>query len=109
MLTSSLVILDCAMVKIGNRVQFGPRVSIFAATHGTDVQSRRDGLKYAQGVSIGDDCWIGGKTTIIPGVSIDKGCTIGIGSVVSRSIPDFSVAVGAPARVVSKVDAVPDM
>ncbi|KAJ4159231.1 uncharacterized protein LMH87_008139 [Akanthomyces muscarius] len=105
----NLVILDCAIVEIGNRVQFGPFVSIFSATHETGVQSRRDGVEYAKPVVIGDDCWIGGNTTIMPGVTIGKGCTIGAGSVVTKSIPDFSVAIGTPARVVKKVDPVPDL
>lgn len=110
MLTSdSLVILDCGMVTIGNRVMFGPFVSIFAATHETGVQSRRDGVEYARGVVIGDDCWIGGNTTIMPGVTIGKGCTIGAGSIVTKDVPDFSVAIGSPARVVKKVDPVPDL
>lgn len=105
----SLIILDAGIVKIGNRVLFGPNVSIFPATHETDVQSRRDGVEYAKPVSIGSDCWIGGNVTIMPGVTIGKGCTIGAGSVVTKDIPDFSVAIGSPARVVKKVDAVPDL
>jgi acetyltransferase-like isoleucine patch superfamily enzyme len=105
----SLVILDCGIVRIGNRVQFGPFVSIFAATHETGVQSRRDGVEYAGNVTIGDDCWIGGNTTIMPGVTIGKGCTVGAGSIVTKSIPDFSVAIGSPARVVKQVEPVPDL
>ncbi|KAM0809785.1 putative Maltose/galactoside acetyltransferase domain-containing protein [Seiridium cardinale] len=105
----NLVILDCGLVTIGNRVLFGPFVSIFAATHETEVQSRRDGIEYAKPVSIGDDCWIGGNVTIMPGVTIGKGCTVGAGSVVTKNIPDFSVAIGSPARVVKKVEPVPDI
>jgi acetyltransferase-like isoleucine patch superfamily enzyme len=105
----SLVILDCSIIKIGHRVSFGPFVSIFAATHETDVRSRREGVEYAKPVTIGDDCWIGGNVTIMPGVSIGKGCTIGAGSVVTRDIADFSVAMGSPAKVVKKVDPVPDL
>jgi len=59
----SLVILDCGIVNIGKRVLLGPGVSIYTATHETDVQSRRDALEYAKGVTIKDDCWIGGNTT----------------------------------------------
>ena len=94
------MILDCGLVTIGNRVMFGPFVSIFAATHEVEVQSRRDEIEYAKPVTIGDDCWIGGNTTIMPGVTIGKGCTIGAGSIVTKSIPDFSVAIGSPAKVV---------
>ncbi len=108
LLLRSLVILDCAIVTIGNRVMFGPFVSIFAATHETEVQSRREGIEYARPVTIGDDCWVGGNVTIMPGVTIGKGCTIGAGSVVTRDVPDFSVAMGSPARVVKRVTPVPD-
>ena len=97
------------MVTIGNRVLFGPFVSIFAATHETEVQSRRDGVEYARSVTIKDDCWIGGNVTIMPGVTIGRGCTVGSGSVVTRDIPDFSVAMGSPARVVKTVEPVPDL
>ncbi|RYP57888.1 hypothetical protein DL769_009220 [Monosporascus sp. CRB-8-3] len=105
----NLVILDCAIVTIGNRVMFGPFVSIFAATHETEVQSRRDGIEYAKPVTIGDDCWIGGNVTIMPGVTIGKGCTVGACSVVTKDIPDFSVAIGSPARVVKSVTPLPDL
>lgn len=84
-------------------------MSIFAATHETGVQSRRDGVEYAGQVTIGDDCWIGGNVTIMPGVTIGKGCTVGSGSIITKDIPDFSVAIGNPARVVKKVDPVPDI
>jgi len=57
------VILDRSLVTIGNRVLSGPYVSIFAATHETEVQSRRDGVEFAEPVTIGNDCWIGGQTT----------------------------------------------
>jgi acetyltransferase-like isoleucine patch superfamily enzyme len=105
----SLCILDCGLVTIGDRVLFGPGVSIFAATHETDVTSRRKGVEYAKEVTIGNDCWIGGSTVIMPGVTIGNGCTIGAGSVVTKDIPPFSVAIGSPARVVKKVEPVPDV
>lgn len=88
---------------------FGPFVSIFAATHETEVQSRRDNVEYAREVTIGDDCWVGGHVTILPGVTIGEGCTIAAGSIVTKDIPAFSVAMGQPARVVKKVTPVPPM
>jgi acetyltransferase-like isoleucine patch superfamily enzyme len=101
----NLTILDCALVTIGDRVAIGPNVSIFAATHETDVASRRDNIEFARPVTIGDDCWIGGHVVILPGVTIGEGCTIGAGAVVSKDIPAWSVALGQPARVVKKVQA----
>lgn len=44
---------------------------------------------------------------ILPGVTIGRGCTVGAMSVVTKSIPDFSVAIGQPAKVVKKVQPVP--
>jgi len=67
-----LVILDCGIVRIGERVMFGPGVAIFTATHKVGVQSRREGREYAVGVDIGDDCWVGGNVTIMPGVRIGE-------------------------------------
>lgn len=87
----------------------GPSVSIYPATHETEVQSRRDYIEYAKSVVIGDDCWIGGNVTIMAGVTIGKGCTIGAGSVVTKDVPDFSVAVGVPARVLKTVTPIPDL
>ncbi|KAL2139675.1 hypothetical protein VTI28DRAFT_4875 [Corynascus sepedonium] len=99
----NLTILDCAIVTIGDRVMFGPNVSLLSATHETDVRSRRDGIEFAKPITIGDDCWIGGHVVVLPGVTIGEGCTIGAGSVVTKDIPAWSVAIGTPARVVKKV------
>jgi len=94
-------------VSIGARTLFGPSVSIYAATHETSVASRRAGVEYAREVHIGDDCWIGGNVVIVAGVTIGDGCTIGAGSTVTKDIPAWSVAVGSPARVIKKVEALP--
>lgn len=99
----NLVILDCAMVIIGDRVMFGPNVSIFAATHETEIESRRQNIEYCLPVKIGNDCWIGGNVVILPGVVIGDGVTVGAGSVVTRSIEEYSVAIGSPARVIKRV------
>lgn len=104
----NLTILDCSLVTIGDRCMFGPNVSIFAATHEAEVQSRRDNIEYGRPVVVGDDCWIGGNVVILPGVTIGRGCTIGAMSVVTKDIPEFSVAMGQPAKVVKKVQPVPE-
>lgn len=64
----NLTILDCSLVTIGNRCMFGPNVSIFAATHEAEVQSRRENVEYGRPVVVGDDCWIGGNvvSTLCP-------------------------------------------
>ncbi|CAG5179130.1 uncharacterized protein ALTATR162_LOCUS9048 [Alternaria atra] len=103
----NLTILDCSLVTIGDRCMFGPNVSIFAATHEAEVQSRRDNIEYGKPVVIGDDCWIGGNVVILPGVKIGRGVTVGAMSVVTKDVPEFCVVMGQPARVVKKVAEVP--
>ena len=51
-------------------------------------------------VTIGNDVWIGGNVTILPGVTIGDNCTIGAGSVVTHDIPANSIAAGNPAKVI---------
>jgi len=58
-------------------------------------------------ISIGDDCWFGANVTVVQGVKIGNGCTIGAGSVVVKDIPDRCVAVGNPCRVVKRLDEIP--
>ncbi|CAO1626972.1 unnamed protein product [Jaminaea pallidilutea] len=94
------VILDCAEVRIGTGVLFGPNVSIYCGTHTSALPERQAGKERALPVSIGRDSWIGGNVCIMAGITIGRGCTIGAGSVVTRDIPDFSVAVGTPAKVI---------
>ena len=66
-------ILDCGLVEIGDRTMFGPGVSVYAATHELEVQSRRDNIEFTKPVRIGTDCWIGANAVILPGVTIGKG------------------------------------
>lgn len=94
------VILDAAEVRIGDRVMLGPAVQIYATNHPLEPDARATGIEFASPVSIGDDCWIGGGAIIMPGVTIGKGCVIGAGALVTKDIPDYSVAVGNPAKVI---------
>jgi acetyltransferase-like isoleucine patch superfamily enzyme len=62
----------------------------------------KDQPTYVAKVIIEDDVWIGANATILPGVRVGKGSVIGAGSVVTNDIPEYSIAVGIPARVISK-------
>jgi acetyltransferase-like isoleucine patch superfamily enzyme len=64
-----------------------------------DVPIRVQGSKSAP-INIGNNVWIGGKATITKGITIGDGAIIGANSVVTRDIPSFAIAVGAPARVI---------
>ena len=52
---------------------------------------------------IGNDVWIGRESIIMPGVTIGQGAIIGSGSVVTKDIPDWTIAVGSPAKVIKEL------
>lgn len=99
----NLTILDEAMVTIGNHAYIGPNVSLYTACHPTDPVERHKGTEWAKPITIGNDVWIGGNVTVLPGVTIGNGCTIGAGSVVTSDIPEGSIAVGNPCRVIKTI------
>lgn len=57
---------------------------------------------YTAPISIGNNSWIGEGVIIMPGVTIGEGCVIGAHSVVSRNIPNYSIAVGSPAKIIKQ-------
>lgn len=96
-------VLDEAMVTIGDDCFIGPNVSIYTACHSTDPTERNTRREWAKPVRIGNNCWLGGSVTILPGVTIGDNVSIGAGSVVLSDIPSDSVAVGNPCRVIKKI------
>lgn len=99
----NMTIIDEGLVTIGNNVFIGPNCSIYTPCHPIEAEERDKGIEWALPVTIGNHVWIGGSTTILPGVTIGDGCVIGAGSVVPRSIPANTVAVGNPCRVIKQI------
>lgn len=99
----NLTILDVAKVTIGDNVLIAPNVSIYTAGHPVHPDSRNSGYEYGIPITIGNNVWIGGSSVILPGVNIGDNCVIGAGSVVTRDIPEDSIAVGNPCRVLRKI------
>ena len=62
------------------------------------------GLEKALPIKVGDNCWFGANVSVLPGVTIGSGCVIAAGSVVTKDVPDNSVAAGVPAVVKSKIE-----
>ena len=58
--------------------------------------TRNSAFEYGKEVIIGDNVWLGGNTVVCPGVHIGNNVVIGAGSVVTKDIPDWSVAAGNP-------------
>lgn len=96
-------IIDVAKVKIGDNCQMAPNVAIYTAGHPIHPVARNSMYEYGISVTIGDNVWIGGNTVILPGVHIGSNTVIGAGSVVTKDIPDWSVAVGNPCRVIKQI------
>lgn len=61
---------------------------------------RRGGWEQARPITVGEDCWFGAGVIVMPGVRIGDRCVIGAGALVTKDIPDDSLALGSPARVV---------
>lgn len=100
----NLTILDEALVTIGDNCFIGPNVSIYTACHPLDAAERNKCVEWAEPVTIGDNVWLGGGVTILPGVTIGDNCVIGAGAVVTHDIPSNTLAVGNPARVIKEID-----
>jgi len=99
----NLTILDVGKVTIGDNAQIAPNVSIYTAGHPIHPDSRNSGYEYGIPITIGDNVWIGGNVVILPGVNIGSNVVIGSGSVVTKDIPDWSIAVGNPCRVIRQI------
>ena len=90
-------------IKIGNNVLIASDVLITSENHGTDPECETpymDQPLICQDVTIDHGCWIGEKVTILPGVTIGEKCIIGANSVVTKSLPSYTIAAGSPARII---------
>ena len=99
----NLTLIDDGHIYVGNRVLFGPNVTVATSNHPLNSKLRRQEMQYNRDVYIGENVWIGANSVILPGVHIGKNTVIGAGSVVSRDIPEHVLAVGNPCRVVREI------
>lgn len=97
------VILDGAKVEFGDNVFIGPNCGFYTAGHPIEIDLRNKGLEYAKPIKVGDNVWFGGNVVVLPGVTIGNNVTIGAGSVVTKDIPDNSIAYGNPCKKVRDI------
>ena len=102
-INSNLTIVDDGHIYLGDKVMLGPNVTIATANHPIDPELRARGLQYNKNVHIGENAWIGANVVIVTGVRIGKNAVIGAGSVVTKDIPDNTLAVGNPCRVLREI------
>jgi acetyltransferase-like isoleucine patch superfamily enzyme len=91
-------------LKIGKNCLIASHSSIYAHNHNFTARDKliaEQGFNF-KGITIEDNCWLGSGVRVLDGVTIGYGSVIGAGAVVSKDIPPYSIAVGVPAKVVSK-------
>ncbi|MCE0558570.1 acyltransferase [Motilimonas sp. E26] len=97
---------EFAQIVIENNVMIGAGVHFYVNNHRFD---RRDiplieqGYYPSKDVIVKEGAWIGANSIILPGVTVGKNSVIGAGAVVTKSIPDFCVAVGNPAKIIKEL------
>lgn len=93
--------IDDGLIQIGDRVMFGPAVTITTVGHPVNPDMRE--YMYTDPVKIGNNCWIGANAVICPGVTIGDNSVIGAGSVVTHDVPANTVAAGNSCRVIREI------
>ena len=94
--------LDVAEIHIGHNCLIGPDVGIYTAGHRLQPEGRTlDG--YGLPITIGNDVWIGGHSTILPGVTIGDGSVVAAGSVVIKDVPPQTLVGGNPANIIKAI------
>lgn len=89
-------------LSIGDNVIFANGISLISSEHNYQDISRpiKDQGSQSKGITIGDNCWFGIHSTVLDGVNIGKNCVIGAGAIVKNNLPDYSLAVGVPAKII---------
>ena len=90
-------------ITIGNDVVMGPDVVMMATSHEysrIDLPINLQGAKPEKPISIGNDCWVGTRVIILPGVSLGDHSIVAAGAVVTKSFPPYSIIGGIPAKII---------
>jgi maltose O-acetyltransferase len=87
-----------AHIHIGINCSIGMQTMLVTSTHEIGTAGFRALQTFGKPISIGDGCWLGARTTVLPGITIGNGCVIGAGSLVTRDCEANGLYVGSPAR-----------
>ncbi len=100
----NVTILDIAPVHIGDYCMIGPNTLITTVGHPMSPKGRREKKANSAPVTIGNDVWVGGNCTILPGVTIGNNVIIAAGAVVTKNTPDNCIVAGIPAKKVKDLE-----
>lgn len=100
----NVTILDIREVRCGNDVMIGPHTLITTVNHPLSPKGRRNHIGIAKPVTIGNDVWIGGHVTILPGVTIGNNVVVAAGAVVTHDVPDNCLVGGVPAKKIRDIE-----
>ncbi|EHJ51986.1 sugar O-acetyltransferase [Streptococcus macacae] len=92
--------LDVCEIRIGNNALIGPNVQMLTPLHPLNAKERISGLEYGAPIMIGDNVWIGGGATVLPGVTLGDNVVVGAGSVVTKSFGNNVAIAGNPAKII---------
>lgn len=91
-------------VVIGDRVSIGPNVTIVTDSSPNNSKLIKIFPLVSKNVVIEEDAWLGANVVVLPGITIGKCSVIGSGSIVTKDVPPYKIAVGVPARVIKEIN-----
>ena len=98
MFTTPLYLNASGEIRVGNHVVIGHHAMIITDDHRMDSPDQRCGERYARPVVVEDAVWIAARVTILPGVTLGRGCVVAAGALVTRDVPPHTLVAGVPAR-----------
>ena len=92
--------MSLGTVTIEDGAMLGPEVGLFTVNH----EPKNIRVLRTKEIHIKKNAWIGARVSILPGVTIGENAIVGTGSVVTKDVPDNSIAVGVPAKIIKTLD-----
>lgn len=104
LIVASIISEKSCILKIGDRVAIGPRVTLLLSSDANWSNLMNKIAPIKSYIKLENDCWIGAGVIILPGITIGESSIVGSGSVVTNNVPKNSVVVGVPAKVIKKLN-----
>jgi acetyltransferase-like isoleucine patch superfamily enzyme len=98
LLTTPIYLNASGEIRIGDCVTLGHHVVVITDDHRMDDPERRGGERFSRPVIMEAGVWVGARATILPGVTLGRGCVVAAGSLVNRDVPAHTLVGGVPAR-----------